>query len=64
MSATREAELEQSHADLLIALKDYMAAVEMMNAAMKDGGNAHGALSSLIGCEGNARAAIANAEKL
>jgi hypothetical protein len=48
--------------DLLEALKLYMASVELMNAALKDGGNVHGALSALIGAEDMANWAIAKAE--
>lgn len=48
--------------DLLEALKLYMASVELMNAAMKDGGNVHGALSALVGAEDMANWAIAKAE--
>ena len=47
--------------DLLDALEGYMDAVQLMNSAMKDGGNVHGAISNLIGCEDNARQAIARA---
>lgn len=47
--------------ELLEALEGYISAVDMMNAAMKDGINVHGAMSGLIGAEDNARAAIARA---
>jgi len=40
------------------ALRDYMAAVEQMNAAMKDGINVHGALANLVGATDNANDAL------
>lgn len=46
---------------LLAALRDYMSAVNMMNMALKDGVNVHGAISGLIGAEDNANSAIAEA---
>lgn len=54
-------QLAEQRAELLIALKGYMGAVDTMNAAMKDGVNVHGAISALIGCEEMAHQAIANA---
>lgn len=56
------ARLIASAPDLLEALKLYMASGELMNAAMKDGGNVHGALSALVGAEDMANWAIAKAE--
>ena len=47
--------------ELLEALRSYMGAVSLMNAAMEDGANVHGAISGLIGAEDNARDAIAKA---
>lgn len=40
------------------ALRGYMAAVDLMNAAMKDGINVHGAISGLIGWTDNAEFAL------
>lgn len=47
--------------ELLEALIEYMRAVAVMNAAMNDGINVHGALSVMIGATDNAEAAIAKA---
>lgn len=51
----RISQLEAENSAGRNALKNYMGAVEMMNAAMKDGGNVHGAISNLIGATDNAR---------
>lgn len=51
----RISQLEADNSAGRNALKNYMDAVEMMNAAMKDGGNVHGAISNLIGATDNAR---------
>lgn len=56
-----DARLIEAAPDLLGALVDYMAAVDLMNAAMQDGVNVHGAIGGLIGASDNARAAIAKA---
>ena len=52
--APQKAEIDRLRA----ALGNYMMAVDMMNAAMKDGINAQGAISMLIGAEDMARAAL------
>jgi hypothetical protein len=49
--------------DLYAALADYMAAVERMQGAMRDGCNVHGALSEFSAAEEAARAALAAATK-
>lgn len=48
--------------DLLQSLKLYMAAVDQMNAAMKDGVNVHGAVGALVAAEDMATHAIVCAE--
>ncbi|EPH2679877.1 hypothetical protein R2987_004983 [Enterobacter cloacae] len=55
------AQLIAAAPDLLEALQGYMSAVSEINEAMKDGYNVQGAMSSLIGWEDMARAAISKA---
>ena len=51
-------------AELLDSLKEYMGAVELMNLAMKDGINVHGAISGIAGAEENAFQSITKAEAI
>ncbi|MEE3504878.1 hypothetical protein QN399_01130 [Pseudomonas sp. 10C3] len=55
------AQLMVAAPDLLEALKSYMFAVALMNEAMKDGINVHGAISGLVGAEDMANFAIQKA---
>jgi hypothetical protein len=47
--------------ELLAALEGYMFAHSLMNEALNDGVNVHGAISNFTGSEDNASAAIAKA---
>lgn len=59
--ALANAKLIAAAPDLLKALKGYMAAVDLMNAAMKDGINVHGAIAGIVGAEDEANWAIQKA---
>ena len=48
-------------AEFAVALKNYMNAVQLMNDAMRDGINVHGALSSYVSAEEDALFLIARA---
>lgn len=48
-----------SRSEILEALKQYVAAVRLMNTAMRDGVNVHGALSGFVAAEDSARALLA-----
>lgn len=56
-----DARLIAAAPELLASLVGYMAAVELMNAAMNDGVNVQGAISNLMGWEDQAKDAIAKA---
>lgn len=59
--ARRIVQCVNAHDELVAALEGYLSAVSLMNAAMKDGLNVHGAVAGLIGAEDNARAALVKA---
>jgi len=57
-----DAQLVAAAPELLEFSKLYMAAVQQMNDAMKDGLNVHGAIAELVGAEDMLNHAIAKAE--
>jgi hypothetical protein len=63
LERTEDARLIAAAPALLEGLSKYMAAVDLMNAAMRDGINVHGAVSMLVGAEAIARDAIEKATK-
>lgn len=56
-------QLRELCGELLESLKEYMGSVELINTAMKDGINVHGAISGLAGAEEIALQSITKAEK-